>query len=335
MLDVCNKALSEKEEEIIQLEKEINPLLSDDPQIAFSFILENLVAQVKALPESWPFQKPVSSKQVPDYYDVVKTPIDLSTIRQQVQGHAYQNRDEFMEHVRMMHRNSVLYNGETHDFSKMAEKLVHFCEDVLKENDEQLSKWENEILLTPGDDTSSYAASQPPSVAGPEWSQENSMDDFPDGYMKEEDSLMDTEELDTTGEEYRDFRAELSTPLSAMDQSSRLDADFEEEEVDIEGYDDEESTSRSYSKHESLGSQPQLESEQDSQDVSQFESILLQDLEHSESESDEEDDFPFGDGDDEEEEDVEEEEEQENFSLAAGERNESMNTTEDMSGDEI
>ena len=117
--------------------------------------------------------------------------------------------------------------------------------------------------------------------------------------------------------------------------ASRLDADFEEEEVDIEGYDDEESTSRSYSKHESLGSQPQLESEQDSQDVSQFESILLQDLEHSESESDEEDDFPFGDGDDEEEEDVEEEEEQENFSRAAGERNESMDTTEDMSGDEI
>lgn len=117
--------------------------------------------------------------------------------------------------------------------------------------------------------------------------------------------------------------------------ASRLDADFEEEEVDIEGYDDEESTSRSYSKQESLGSRPQPESEQDSQDVSQFESILLQDLEHSESESDEEDDFPFGDGDDDEEEDVEEEEEQENFSLPAGERNESMDTTEDMSGDEI
>ena len=102
--------------------------------------------------QSWPFQKPVSSKQVPDYYDVVKTPIDLLTIRQvclpdvfisfsavqmyyflcmhvrymfclfmflwfssqQVQGHAYQNRDEFMEHVKMMHRNSVIYNGTAH-----------------------------------------------------------------------------------------------------------------------------------------------------------------------------------------------------------------------------
>ena len=33
---------------------------------------------------------------------------------QQVQGHAYQNRDEFMEHVKMMHRNSVIYNGTAH-----------------------------------------------------------------------------------------------------------------------------------------------------------------------------------------------------------------------------
>lgn len=332
MLEVCNKGLAEKEEEIIQLEKEINPLLSDDPQIAFSFFLENLVAQIKALPESWPFHKPVSSKQVPDYYDVVKTPIDLLTIRQQVQGHAYQNREEFLEHVRMMHRNSVVYNGENHDFSTMALKVLQFCEDAFKENEEQLSKLENEILLTPGDDTSSYAASQPPSVAGPEWSTENSMDDFPEDSIKEDDSMMDGEEIDTTGEDYPDFRAQLSTPMSAADQSSRLDADFDdEEEVDVEGYEDE-----ALSKQESFGSQQQLlEREQDSQDASQFESILLQDLEHSESES-EEDDFPFGDGDDEEEEDIEEE--PMNFSPGADENSNdnSMNTeTGNLSGEDI
>lgn len=120
--------------------------------------------------------------------------------------------------------------------------------------------------------------------------------------------------------------------------ASRIDADFDEEEdVDIEGYDDDESTSRSYTKQESLGSQPQLGSEQDSQDVTQFESILLQDLEHSESESEEEDDFPFGDGDDEEEEDIEEEDEQINFFPGGGENgNDTINnTTEDLSGDEM
>ena len=120
--------------------------------------------------------------------------------------------------------------------------------------------------------------------------------------------------------------------------ASRMDADFDEEEdVDIEGYDDEESTNQSYPKRESLGSQLQLESEQDSQDVTQFESILLQDLEHSESESDEEDDFPFGDGDDEEEEDIEEEEEQMNFSLGGEEESndaDNNNTVENLSGDD-
>ncbi|KAK2556002.1 Transcription initiation factor TFIID subunit 1 [Acropora cervicornis] len=308
MLEVCNKGLADKEEEIIQLEKEINPLLSDDPQ-------------------SWPFHKPVSSKQVPDYYDVVKTPIDLLTIRQQVQGHAYQNREEFLEHVRMMHGNSVVYNvGNMSDFSDLSFGYI------ADKNEEQLSKLENEILLIPGDDTSSYAASQPPSVAGPEWSTENSMDDFPEGSIKEDDSMMDGEEIDTTGEDYPDFRAQLSTPMSAADQSSRLDADFDdEEEVDVEGYEDE-----ALSKQASFGSQQQLqEREQDSQDASQFESILLQDLEHSESES-EEDDFPFGDGDDEEEEDIEEE--PMNFSPGADENSNdnSMNTeTGNLSGEDI
>lgn len=333
MLEVCRKSLVDKEEEILQLEKEINPMLSDDPQIAFSFILENLLVQLKTLPDSLPFQKPVSAKQVPDYYEVVKTPIDLLTIKQQVQIHAYQNREEFMEHMRMMYRNSVVYNGEHHDFSKMAERLVQFCDEALKENDDQLSKWENDILLTPGDDTSSYAASQPPSVAGPEWSAENSMEDFPEGLVKEEDSMMDmieSEELDTTGEEFNDFRAQLITPVSSLDQSTRIDADFDEEEdVDIEGYDDDESTSQSYTKKESFGSQQLLGSEQDSQEMSQFESILL-DLQHSESES-EEDDFPFGDGDDEDEEDIEEEE-QISFSPGGDESNEAIKgeLTEDL-----
>lgn len=99
----------------------------------------------------------------------------------------------------------------------------------------------------------------------------------------------------------------------------------------MEGYEDE-----ALSKQESFGSQQQLqEREQDSQDASQFESILLQDLEHSESES-EEDDFPFGDGDDEEEEDIEEE--PMNFSPGADENSNdhSMNTeTGNLSGEDI
>ena len=75
----------------------------------------------------------------------------------------------------------------------------------------------------------------------------------------------------------------------------------------MEGYGDDDSLLPSTSRDE--------ESFDVSQDASQdstgnFESTLLQDLEHSDSDS-EEDDFPFGDGDEEDEEMEEEEEEEE------------------------
>ena len=47
------------------------------------------------------------------------------------------------------------------------------------------------------------------------------MDDFPEDSIKEEDSMMDVldaDELDTTSEGYRDFSANISTPVSVQDQ---------------------------------------------------------------------------------------------------------------------
>ena len=53
---------------------------------------------------------------------------------------------------------------------------------------------ESDILLAAADDSSSYVASQPPSVAGLE-SLDNSMDGFPDASGRDEDSLMDADDL--------------------------------------------------------------------------------------------------------------------------------------------
>lgn len=91
----------------MRLEKAINPLLDDDDQVAFSFILDNIVTQkmmavpdvslhpsssfcdnrlhstLKPLlsPQSWPFHHPVNKKFVPDYYKVIVNPMDLENIR--------------------------------------------------------------------------------------------------------------------------------------------------------------------------------------------------------------------------------------------------------------
>lgn len=80
MLDHCLKRFSEKEDKLMKLEKAINPLLDDNDQVALSFILEKIVSdELKTIPESWPFHKPVN-KKFKEYYNVTKNPIDLDTI---------------------------------------------------------------------------------------------------------------------------------------------------------------------------------------------------------------------------------------------------------------
>lgn len=71
----------------MRLEKAINPLLDDNDQVAFTFILDNVLnAKLKTMSESWPFLKPVNKKLVKDYYNIVKRPMDLETITKKVAG---------------------------------------------------------------------------------------------------------------------------------------------------------------------------------------------------------------------------------------------------------
>lgn len=57
------------------------------PQVAFTFILDNVVNnKLKAMSESWPFQKPVNKKLVKDYYEIVKRPMDIETVAKKVKG---------------------------------------------------------------------------------------------------------------------------------------------------------------------------------------------------------------------------------------------------------
>ncbi|XP_030876476.1 transcription initiation factor TFIID subunit 1 [Leptonychotes weddellii] len=111
MLDLCDEKLKEKEDKLARLEKAINPLLDDDDQVAFSFILDNIVTQkMMAVPDSWPFHHPVNKKFVPDYYKVIVSPMDLETIRKNISKHKYQSRESFLDDVNLILANSVKYN---------------------------------------------------------------------------------------------------------------------------------------------------------------------------------------------------------------------------------
>ncbi|KAM9788696.1 LOW QUALITY PROTEIN: transcription initiation factor TFIID subunit 1 [Neosynchiropus ocellatus] len=146
MLDLCDTKLKEKEDRLVRLEKAINPLLDDDDQVAFSFILDNIVTQkMMIVPESWPFHHPVNKKFVPDYYKVIASPMDLENVRKNISKHKYQNRDAFLSDIALIHANSIKYNGPDSPYTKTALEIVNVCRQTLSEYDEHLTQLEKDI----------------------------------------------------------------------------------------------------------------------------------------------------------------------------------------------
>ncbi|CAH0579290.1 unnamed protein product [Chrysodeixis includens] len=146
MLQRCVEKLAEKEEQLMKLEKQINPLLDDNDQVALSFILENLLTtKLKIMPEAWPFLKPVNKKQVKDYYNVIKKPIDMETMGKKIQAHKYHSRNEFLRDIQLLVDNCRAYNGPNSQFTRQAEIILKITQDSLEQFGEHVSQLEANI----------------------------------------------------------------------------------------------------------------------------------------------------------------------------------------------
>ena len=176
MYDQAKQRIEEKAEKIALLERTINPLLDND-QIAFSYILESVILpRLRNVPESWPFHKPVNKKNVKNYYDIIKTPIDLETMLANVKEHRYHSRHLFMSDVQLMYENCAKYNGEESPLTKKALELVEVAKQCLEEHDEKLKELETAILANKeaaldGDDSESVVTG---GLSNPDLMDENS-----------------------------------------------------------------------------------------------------------------------------------------------------------------
>ncbi|XP_066228319.1 bromodomain testis-specific protein [Saccopteryx leptura] len=74
---------------------------------------------------SWPFQQPVNAVKLnlPDYYTIIKTPMDLSTIKKRLEHRYYVQASECIEDFNMMFSNCYLYNKPGDDIVLMAQAL--------------------------------------------------------------------------------------------------------------------------------------------------------------------------------------------------------------------
>ncbi|XP_049601347.1 bromodomain-containing protein 4 isoform X2 [Syngnathus scovelli] len=74
---------------------------------------------------AWPFYKPVdvAALGLHDYHDIIKHPMDLSTIKAKLENRQYREPQEFAADVRLMFSNCYKYNPPDHEVVAMARKL--------------------------------------------------------------------------------------------------------------------------------------------------------------------------------------------------------------------
>ncbi|CAL8236655.1 unnamed protein product [Boreogadus saida] len=74
---------------------------------------------------AWPFQAPVDAIKLglPDYYKIIKTPMDMGTIKKRLENSYYWNAHECIQDFNTMFTNCYIYNKPGDDIVLMAESL--------------------------------------------------------------------------------------------------------------------------------------------------------------------------------------------------------------------
>uniref|UniRef100_A0A671RRL1 histone acetyltransferase n=1 Tax=Sinocyclocheilus anshuiensis TaxID=1608454 RepID=A0A671RRL1_9TELE len=93
-------------------------------------LMPTLEALYRQDPESLPFRQPVDPTLlgIPDYFDIVKNPIDLSTIKRKLDTGQYQEPWQYVDDIWLMFNNAWLYNRKTSRVYKYCSKLAEVFE---------------------------------------------------------------------------------------------------------------------------------------------------------------------------------------------------------------
>ncbi|XP_051987780.1 nucleosome-remodeling factor subunit BPTF-like isoform X3 [Xyrauchen texanus] len=94
--------------------------------------LRRILRSLQAHKMAWPFLEPVDSNDAPDYYGIIKEPMDLSTMEERIQKRFYSKLTEFVADMTKIFDNCRYYNPSDSTFYQCAEFLESFFVQKLK-----------------------------------------------------------------------------------------------------------------------------------------------------------------------------------------------------------
>ncbi|MED6231855.1 hypothetical protein ATANTOWER_011068 [Ataeniobius toweri] len=94
--------------------------------------LRRILRSLQAHKMAWPFLEPVDTNDAPDYYKVIKEPMDLSTMEERLHKREYVKLTEFVADMTKIFDNCRYYNPSDSPFYQSAEVLENFFVQKLK-----------------------------------------------------------------------------------------------------------------------------------------------------------------------------------------------------------
>ncbi|PJF20076.1 Transcription initiation factor TFIID subunit 1 domain-containing protein [Paramicrosporidium saccamoebae] len=128
--------------------------ISSIPPIGSPSVSTQLTSTLNTLmsdPEAWPFNKPVKRAEYPAYFQIISSPMDFGTIKSRIAQHFYSNQATFLDDVRLVRDNCILFNGPDHPFSKTVTRLASMAENLLQA-EPNLDKPKDAVNSSPADD---------------------------------------------------------------------------------------------------------------------------------------------------------------------------------------
>ncbi|WBW73326.1 SAGA complex histone acetyltransferase catalytic subunit Gcn5 [Schizosaccharomyces osmophilus] len=115
--------------------KEMEDLAQQPKPKPFFAVLEMLFTEMQNHPSSWPFAQPVNREDVPDYYEVIEHPVDLSTMEYRLRNNQYESVEEFIRDAKLIFNNCRQYNDPSTTYYKNADRLEKFFQKQLSETE--------------------------------------------------------------------------------------------------------------------------------------------------------------------------------------------------------
>lgn len=117
----------------------------DTPQKSFNDIMEDIVDNCVKFDTTKLFHNAVKKKDYKDYYELIKNPIDLSSMKNKTKRCEYNFLQQFKDDLDLMVENSKIYNGEEHVVTVQGNKVRTYALGKIEENMEKIREVENKM----------------------------------------------------------------------------------------------------------------------------------------------------------------------------------------------